>query len=148
VTGYVANIEQLTRTNTDFRHVLYSAPHLQLVLMALQPGEEIGTEIHVHTDQFFRIEMGEGEVEIDGVKHRVTAGAGIIVPAGARHNLSCTGELPLHVYTIYSPPHHQDRLVQSTRAEADASVEKYNGVLSDRASPLASAVAAHAETAA
>ncbi len=125
--GYVADIEELTEENTDFRRVLYSGSKLQLVLMSVEPGEELGGEIHTDTDQFFRIEDGEGRIMIDGVTHKVKSGDGIVVPAGAHHNLICTGHLPLKVYTIYGPPHHRDQLVQKTKAEADASEEAFEG---------------------
>lgn len=126
--GYVADIETLTEENTDFRRVLYSGPNLQLVLMSLLPGEEIGAETHASTDQFFRIETGTGQIEIDGLARTVESGACIIVPAGARHNLICTGSQRMRIYTIYSPPHHQDLLVQTTKAEADALHESFGGI--------------------
>lgn len=132
--GYVADIETLTGENTDFRRVLYSGPNLQLVLMSLRPGEEIGAETHKHTDQFFRIESGKGRIEIDGKAQEVKSGAGIIVPAGARHNLICTGKKGMRIYTIYSPPHHQDLLIQTTKAEADASHESFGGIPTERQS--------------
>ncbi len=118
--GYHDNIETLTSANEDFRRVLYSGKHLQLVLMTLQPGEEIGSEIHDSIDQFFRIEEGEGVVDIDGVENRVEDGSGVIVPSGARHNVRNTGQVPLKLYTLYGPPEHQDQIVQSTKADAEA----------------------------
>ncbi len=118
--GYHDNIETLTSANEDFRRVLYSGKHLQLVLMTLQPGEEIGSEIHDSIDQFFRIEEGEGVVDIDGVENRVEDGSGVIVPSGARHNVRNTGQVPLKLYTLYGPPEHQDQVVQSTKADAEA----------------------------
>ena len=117
--GYNDNIEALTIANTDFRRVLYTGKHLQLVLMTLQPGEEIGSEVHDGIDQFFRFEEGEGVVDIDGVEHRVEDGSGVIVPSGARHNVRNTGDRPLKLYSIYGPPEHKDAVVQSTKAEAD-----------------------------
>jgi mannose-6-phosphate isomerase-like protein (cupin superfamily) len=125
--GYVGNIEELTEENTDFRRVLYSGTKLQLVLMSLEPGEEIGGEIHADTDQFFRIEDGEGRLVIDGTTHKIGPGDGAVVPAGAHHNLICTGHEALKIYTIYGPAHHQDQLVQKTKAEADASDESFEG---------------------
>lgn len=125
--GYVGNIEELTEENTDFRRVLYSGSKLQLVLMSLAPGEEIGGEIHADTDQFFRIEDGEGRCVIDGTTHKIGPGDGIVVPAGAHHNVICTGHEALRLYTIYGPAHHQDQLVQKTKAEADASDEEFEG---------------------
>jgi mannose-6-phosphate isomerase-like protein (cupin superfamily) len=129
--GYVADIETLTEDNADFRQVLYTGHHLQLVLMALTPGEDIGMETHATHDQFFRIEKGKGEVEIDGVTHKVKGGDGIIVPAGARHNLTNTGDKPLRLYTIYGPPNHLDKLDQPKKADAMASDEVFDGVASE-----------------
>jgi mannose-6-phosphate isomerase-like protein (cupin superfamily) len=125
--GYVANIEGLTEDNTDFRRVLYSGAHLQLVLMSVPPGEELGGEIHADNDQFFRIEKGKGMIVIDGVTHKVKSGDCAVIPAGAHHNLICTGHEALKVYTLYGPSHHRDQLVQKTKAEADASDEAFDG---------------------
>lgn len=129
--GYISPIEDLTNQNASFRHVLYSGEHLQLVLMSLQPGEEIGSETHADTDQFFRIEHGEGRIVIDGACHRIRAGDVAVVPAGANHNLVCTGENALKLYTIYGPAHHMDKLVQRTKAEADGSSESFDGIPTD-----------------
>ncbi len=118
--GYNDNIEVLTTANTDFRRVLYTGKHLQLVLMTLQPGEEIGSEVHDGIDQFFRFEEGAGVVDIDGVENRVGDGSGVIVPSGARHNVRNTGDSPLKLYTIYAPPEHRDGITQSTKTEAEA----------------------------
>ena len=118
--GFNENIETLTTANADFRRVLYTGNHLQLVLMTLQPGEEIGEEVHAGRDQFFRFEEGEGVVDIDGVENRVEDGSGVIVPSGARHNVRNTGDKLLKLYSIYGPPEHQDGIVQSTRADAEA----------------------------
>lgn len=125
--GFSGNIEELTEENTNFRHVLYSGTKLQLVLMSLEPGEEIGGEIHADTDQFFRFEDGEGRLVIDGKPHKVGPGVGVVVPAGAHHNVICTGHEPLKLYTIYGPAHHQDQLVQKTKADAKASDESFAG---------------------
>lgn len=117
--GYKANIEELTRANTYFRQVLFTAPHSQLVLMVLQPSEEIGMEVHPDNDQFFRFEEGEGKVIIDGTEYPVKDGDVAIVPAGVQHNvvnISATGMLKL--YTIYSPAHHPDGTIHKTKAEA------------------------------
>lgn len=130
--GYIANIEELAEENNNFRHVLYSGLNLQLVLMSVERGEEIGGEIHSDADQFFRIEAGEGRVVIDGVTHKIKSGDGIIIPAGAHHNLICTGHDTLKLYTIYSPPHHRDQLVQKTKAEADASEEAFDGQTTEK----------------
>ena len=118
--GYNDNIETLTTENRDFRRVLYTGKHLQLVLMTLQSGEEIGAEVHDDRDQFFRFEGGLGEVTIDDNKYQVVDGSGIVVPAGARHNVRNTGAQPLKMYTLYGPPEHKDGIVQSTKAEAEA----------------------------
>ena len=118
--GYHENIETLTADNADFRRVLYTGKHLQLVLMTLQPGEEIGAEVHSDRDQFFRFEQGKGVVDIDGVENRVEDGSGVIVPAGARHNVRNTSDAPLKLYTLYGPPEHLDGITQSTKADAEA----------------------------
>lgn len=117
--GYCENIEKATVDNDDFRRVLYTGEHLQLVLMTLQPGEEIGSEVHPDRDQFFRIEEGEGAVDIDGTENRIEDDFAVIVPAGARHNVRNTGSKPLRLYTLYGPPEHKDQVVQSTKEEAD-----------------------------
>ena len=118
--GYHENIEQLTTANGDFRRVLYTGKHLQLVLMTLQPGEEIGSEVHDGIDQFFRFEEGVGVVDIDGVENKVADGSGVIVPSGARHNVRNTGDVPLKLYSIYGPPEHQDGITQAAKADAEA----------------------------
>ena len=126
--GYVIPIERETRKNADFRRVLYTGKHSQLVLMSLKPGEEIGEETHEDVDQFFRFEAGVGNVIIDGAEHRVKDGNGVIVPAGARHNVVNTSKRAnLKLYTIYSPPEHQDRVVRHTKKEAMASEEHFDG---------------------
>ena len=125
--GFVQNIERLTEDNDDFRRVLYTGANLQLVLMALPPGGEIGEEVHEDRDQFFRIEAGEGEVLIDGVVHRVRADDAIIVPQGARHNVRNPGSEPLKLYTIYGPPEHRDGVVHRTAADASGDHEHYDG---------------------
>ncbi len=117
--GFCDNIDRRTVENEDFRRVLYTGHNLQLVLMTLQPGDEIGEEVHEDRDQFFRIEEGSGVVDIDGVENRVEDDFAVIVPAGARHNVRNTGDEPLRLYTIYGPPEHLDGIVQSTKAEAD-----------------------------
>jgi mannose-6-phosphate isomerase-like protein (cupin superfamily) len=117
--GYVDNIEDATTGNADFRRVLYTGKYLQLVLMTLQPGEEIGAEVHEDRDQFFRIEEGEGEVHIDGAASRVEDDFAVIVPAGARHNVVNTGSKPLKLYTLYGPPEHKDGTVHQDKAQAE-----------------------------
>jgi mannose-6-phosphate isomerase-like protein (cupin superfamily) len=125
--GFVGNIEKLTEENGDFRRVLYTGHNLQLVLMSINPGEEIGEEVHEDRDQFFRIETGGGEVWIDGVCNKVKADDGIIVPQGARHNVVCSGDEPLRLYTIYGPPEHVDGTVHKTCDEANAAHEHFDG---------------------
>lgn len=121
--GYVDNIEEATNSNRDFRRVLYTGKNLQLVLMTLQPGDEIGEEVHEDRDQFFRIEDGRGTVYIDGAANQVEDDFAVIVPAGARHNVVNTGEEPLKLYTIYGPPEHRDAIVHRDKAQADADHE-------------------------
>ena len=125
--GFVADIEKLTEENTDFRRVLYTGRNLQLVVMSIAPGEEIGEEVHDDIDQFFRIEAGKGEITIDGKVHRVGGDDGVIVPAGARHNVVSIGDEPLKLYTIYGPPEHLAGTVHGTCAEARAAHEHFDG---------------------
>ena len=125
--GYCDNIEERTVENQDFRRVLYTGHNLQLVLMTLPPGSDIGEEVHPDRDQFFRFEEGSGVVKIDGADNRVEADFAVIVPAGARHNVINTGEQPLRLYTIYGPPEHVDGLVEATREEAMATHEEWDG---------------------
>lgn len=125
--GFIADIEELTEGNDDFRRVLYTAKHLQLVLMAIAPGADIGEEVHKDRDQFFRVEKGKGEVRIDGVVTRIKSDDAFIVPAGARHNVVNTGDKPLRLYTIYGPPEHRDGIVRATKAEALAAEEHFDG---------------------
>lgn len=125
--GFVADIEKLTTENADFRRVLYTGHNLQLVLMAIPPGEEIGEEVHDDRDQFFRVEQGKGEVLIDGNRSKIEDDDAIIVPAGARHNVVNTGDEPLKLYTVYGPPEHRDGTVHKTKAEADAADEHFDG---------------------
>jgi mannose-6-phosphate isomerase-like protein (cupin superfamily) len=117
--GYCDDIQARTLENGDFRRVLYTGKNLQLVLMTLQPGEEIGEEVHEDRDQFFRIEEGQGTVYIDGAPNRVEDDFAVIVPAGARHNVVNTGAAPLRLYTIYGPPEHKDGVVHRDKAQAE-----------------------------
>jgi len=117
--GYCDDIQKVTLDNEDFRRVLYTGKHLQLVLMTLQPGEEIGEEVHEDRDQFFRIEEGSGEIRIDGVANKVEDDFAVIVPAGARHNVVNTGSEPLKLYTLYGPPEHRDGTVHKDKAQAE-----------------------------
>lgn len=130
--GFFTNIEESTTANTDFRRVLYTGKHSQLVLMSLAPGEEIGMETHTENDQFFRFESGEGVCHIDDATYQVTDGSAVIVPAGAKHNIinsSATAELKL--YTIYSPAHHKDGIVRATKAEAEAQEADFDGTTTE-----------------
>ena len=118
--GYHDDIEQQTKSNSDFRRVLYTGKHLQLVLMALKPGEEIGAEVHPKNDQFFRVDSGSGVVTIDGKDSKISDGFAVVVPAGARHNIKNDGTEPLKLYTLYGPPDHKDKTVHKTKADAEA----------------------------
>lgn len=130
--GYSDNIEQLTIDNTDFRHVLYTGKHSQLVLMSLLPGEEIGLETHHENDQFFRFEAGEGLVKIDGNEYVVGDGSAIIVPSGAEHNVINTSSTEaLKLYTLYMPPHHKDGIIRATREEAMANEAEFDGTTTE-----------------
>jgi mannose-6-phosphate isomerase-like protein (cupin superfamily) len=125
--GFIENIEERTAANSDFRRVLYTAQHMQLVLMSLDAGEEIGEEVHEESDQFFRIETGAGEVSMSGITTAFEAGGAIVIPAGVQHNIRNTGRTPLQMYTLYAPPHHADGTVHATRADADAAEETFAG---------------------
>ena len=127
--GYCDNIEQRTVENDNFRQVLYTGKHLQLVVMTLPPGCDIGEEVHEDRDQFFRFEEGKGVVDIDGVENPVEDDFAVIVPAGARHNVRNTGSEPLRLYTVYGPPEHLDGVVHATKADAEARHhdEEWNG---------------------
>ena len=125
--GFIDDIEDRTEQNSHFRHVLYTGKHMQLVLMSLEPGEEIGEEVHSDRDQFFRIEEGSGEAWIDGVRTKIEDDIAVVVPAGARHNIRNTGDVPLRLYTIYAPPEHAEGTVHGTKAEATASTEHFDG---------------------
>lgn len=131
-TGYHADIEKLTLENDNFRKVLYTAQHMQLVLMSLPVGGEIGEEIHNENDQFFRFEAGHGRVVIDDSLYEVSNDDVIIVPAGAKHNVINTSDNEeLKLYTIYTPPHHKDGTVRATREEAESSEPHFDGVTTE-----------------
>lgn len=125
--GFIGAIADRTERNRDFRRVLYTGPNLQLVLMALDPGEEIGEEVHEDTDQFFRIEAGEGEAWIDGQATHIESDMAVLIPAGARHNIRNTGQHAMKMYTLYGPPHHEDGTVHHTRADAERATEHFAG---------------------
>lgn len=129
--GYIANLEEQTLGNTYFRRVLYTGKHSQLVLMRLLPGEEIGEEVHT-LDQFFRFEAGTGKVVIDGTAHEVKDGSGVIVPAGAKHNvINTSADADLKLYTIYSPAEHKDGTIRKTKTEAIENEEHFDGITSE-----------------
>jgi len=123
--GFIGNIAELTETNSAFRRVLYTGENLQLVLMSIAPGSEIGSEVHSDVDQFFRVESGHGEIWIDGVASKIEESSAIVVPAKTKHNLVNMGSEPLRLYTIYSPPQHQFRTVQETKADASSAKEHF-----------------------
>ena len=125
--GYVEAIDTPASAHCNFRSLLYTGHNLQLVLMSLAPGEDIGSEIHRDRDKFFRVESGEGMVEIDGHFHKAATGTAILVPAGSRRNFINTGSAAVKLCTLYGPPNHLDRQVQGTKAEASASSERFAG---------------------
>ena len=119
--GFVTNIEKETLENENFRKVIYTSKSGQIVLMKLLPNEEIGMEVHEISDQFFRVESGEGKVIIDGEENIIKDGTAILVPAGSNHNvINTSGDKSLKLYTIYMPPHHRDGVIHATKAEAEA----------------------------
>ena len=130
--GFIQNIEKIAETNQDFRQVLYTAKNCQLVVMSLKSKEEIGMEVH-KLDQFFRVEEGNGEAVLDGVRTAISAGFAVLVPAGTNHNIINTGEGPLKLYTLYAPPNHRDGVVHRTRADAEADSEKFDGKTTETA---------------
>lgn len=130
--GFFGNIEQMTLENDNFRKVIYTSKHSQLVLMSLKPKEEIGMEVHNENDQFFRFEKGNGKCIIDGNEYNVSDGSAIVVPAGAQHNVINASETEdLKLYTIYSPAHHKDGIVRATKEEAEANEAEFDGVTTE-----------------
>ena len=130
--GFNSNIERNTLENNNFRKVLYTGKHCQLVLMSLKPKKEIGMETHADNDQFFRFEKGQGKCIIDGNEYNLEDGSAIIVPAGARHNIINTSETEdLKLYTIYSPAHHKDGIVRETKEEAEANEAEFDGITTE-----------------
>jgi mannose-6-phosphate isomerase-like protein (cupin superfamily) len=126
MTGFIANIEEKTLKNEYFREVLYTGQHSQLVVMSLNPNEEIGMEVHEIVDQFLRIESGEGKAILNGEEYIVSDGFAIIVPAGTKHNIINTSSVKkLKLYTVYSPAHHKDKTIHKTKQEAEADKEDY-----------------------
>lgn len=130
--GFKANIENEAVQNQNFRKVLYTSKHSQLVLMSLAPSEEIGEEVHTDNDQFFRVEKGKGKCIIDGHEYTLGDGDAVVVPAGARHNvINTSSEERLSLYTIYSPAHHKDGIVRKTKSEAEDNEEEFDGKTSE-----------------
>lgn len=131
--GFHNNLENLTIGNANFRHVLYTTKNIQLVLMCLSPGEEIGMETHEENDQFFRFEKGHGLVIIDTNEYEVSDGAAVIVPAGSKHNVINKSDIEtLNFYTIYSPPHHKDGVIHRTKEESEKLEEHFEGKLTEK----------------
>jgi len=128
--GFVKNIESIAVENNDFRRVLYTAKHSQLVVMSLAPSEEIGEEVH-QLDQFFRVEEGSGEAVLEGVRTPIASGFAIIVPAGTNHNIINTGRVSMKLYTLYSPPNHRDGVVHHTRNDAEQDNEHFDGLTTE-----------------
>ena len=130
--GYTTSIEKDTLENNNFRKVLYTGKHSQLVLMSLAPKEEIGMEVHEENDQFFRFEKGQGKCIIDGNEYDLGDGVAIVVPAGAQHNIINTSDTEaLKLYTIYSPTHHKDGIVRATKEEAEGNEAEFDGVTTE-----------------
>jgi len=130
--GFNTNIEKETLENENFRKVLYTGKHSQLVLMSLIPNQDIGMEVHTDNDQFFRFEKGQGKVTIDGNEYEVSDGSAIVVPAGSQHNIiNISDTEPLKLYTIYSPAHHKDGVVRLTKAEAEADGPEFDGTTTE-----------------
>jgi mannose-6-phosphate isomerase-like protein (cupin superfamily) len=126
------NIEKEVTGNDNFRKVLYTSVHSQLVLMCLRPNEEIGVEVHHDNDQFFRIETGQGKCIIDGNQYELNDGDAIVIPAGAKHNIiNVAKDASLKMYTIYSPAHHKDGIVRATKTDAVAREEEFDGVTTE-----------------
>jgi mannose-6-phosphate isomerase-like protein (cupin superfamily) len=128
--GFKQNIEELTKGNINFRKVLYTGEHCQLVLMSLLANEEIGMEVHEDNDQFFRFENGSGKVIINETEYDVTDGDAVVVPSGSKHNV-VAGDNGLKLYTIYSPAHHKDGIIRSTKSEAESNEAPFDGVTTE-----------------
>ena len=130
--GYATNIEKSALENNNFRKVIYTGKHSQLVLMSLGPKEEIGMEVHEGNDQFFRFEKGQGKCVIDGNEYDLSDGVAIVVPAGAQHNIINTSDAEeLKLYTIYSPAHHKDGIIRATKEEAESNGPEFDGVTTE-----------------
>ncbi len=124
--GYIGDIEKETKENNNFRKVLYTAKNSQLVVMSINPGEEIGEEVH-DLDQFIRIEDGRGKAVLDDVEHEIEDDYAVVIPAGTKHNVINTGDEVMKLYTVYSPPEHRDGVVHKTREEAMEDEEHFDG---------------------
>ncbi len=125
--GYVTNIESRTLENQNYREVLFTGPKVQLVLMSIEPGDEIGLETHDDVDQFIRVEAGQGKAVLDGREHALEDGSAVVIPAGTAHNIvNVSTSQPLKLYSIYSPPEHPDGTVHRTKAEADAAEAEHH----------------------
>jgi len=129
--GFKSNIEKDTLENNNFRKVLYTGKHLQLVLMSLKKDEEIGAEVHLHNDQFFRFESGIGKCIIDGNEYSVKDGDVIVIPAGAKHNVINVGTADLKMYTLYGPPNHENGTIRITKEDAKENDEEFDGKTSE-----------------
>ena len=125
--GYKTNIEKDTLDNDNFRKVLYTSKHVQLVLMTLRPGEEIGEEVHDENDQFFRIEGGHGKCIIDGHEYEISDGDALVIPTGSKHNIINLDKTDLKMYTLYAPPHHKDGILRPTKREAEEIEAEFDG---------------------
>ena len=126
MTGYILNIEEKSLQNDYFREVLYTAQHCQLVVMSLNPSEEIGMEVHEIVDQFIRVEEGEGKAILNGEEHVISAGFAIVIPAGTQHNIiNTSSDKKMKLYTVYSPAHHKDKTVHKTKQDAEADKEDF-----------------------
>ena len=130
--GFSIDIEEATLVNGNFRKVLYTSKHSQLVLMSLKPEQDIGMEVHEENDQFFRFEIGQGKCVIDGNEYELSDGVAVVVPAGAQHNIINTSKTEdLKLYTIYSPAHHKDGIVRATKEEAEAKEAEFDGLTTE-----------------
>lgn len=129
--GYVVNIEKEAEGNDNFRKVLYTAPHSQLVVMSLKPNEDIGEEVH-NLDQFLRVEDGDGKTVLDGIEHTISSGFAIVVPAGTKHNIINTSpDKEMKLYTVYSPANHRDGVIHATKEEAEKDEEHFDGTTTE-----------------
>ncbi len=135
--GYKSNIESDTEKNENFRKVVYTGKNLQLVLMSLKVGEDIGEETHSDVDQFFRFESGQGKCILDGNEYQVTGGDAIVIPAGTKHNIiNIDKSTELKMYTIYGPPNHQDGIIRATKSDAEKEDETFDGVTTEKMGTL------------